>query len=793
MTLLNGMMALGGLAFAVPLAIHLLLRTRLQTVAWGAMQFLEGPAIVNTRRIQWRQWILLLLRCLVPILLALAMARPFLPNWNALQNGAPIAIVIAIDDSLSMMASDVPSSDISTPTAATSTRFAHACRLAQALLASLPDGSDARLLLAGTKPQLLPSQMPKQLITTLESLATNKVPAGALNYRESIAIASTWLTSHDFRDKRLIFFSDFEKSDWSNPSAPETNAITSGTQQHSIASLHCNVGPLSGVPERTIADGATIQREVATGVDPLPIQAIPVRPTHNVFIKSVSHQPMHVCPGTSTTLQIELGFQGERYHETTLSLVTYINSVEVDRRPIAPATQPSLQIPWTPTQVGEHRVRVECLVDDDLKSDNVLSTIMLVSQPVPVLIIYPPGSSDSSPTPDLLRLSLAPFAEGSDQSKNKFAVQTVSTAEWSTGMFRDIQLVLLCGVSELSTEQQHELFQFVSSGKGLIVIPSSRAPIASMQSWQSSRDGGVRIAEIVQRESMASRTFQNNMLDVKKIGIEPLRTLSAVALESIASVSFANRLLFRIDEPENGNVGMQWQDGQAWLLASSLGLGRCIWLGTSLDAGDSNLPSKPAFVPLMQRLCAYASQLDYARTRLEPGDVWSTRVPDNMDSGWIQKPDGSISKVKSEAGGFTFTETRLIGEYLMRGSDDASSVAVTESDEPKASDNRPAESERWERGLAVWNANRESESRLNGLSGQELDQLQASLGYRIERDVTQWEENTSAQPRGREIWTWFWGALLFCLLAESFLAGKTKRMVETSPRKNMLEKAKVAR
>ena len=70
MTLLNGLLALGALAFTIPLAIHLLFRSRFTTLDWGAMHLLDSVIRVNRKRLQITNILLLLMRCLLPILLA---------------------------------------------------------------------------------------------------------------------------------------------------------------------------------------------------------------------------------------------------------------------------------------------------------------------------------------------------------------------------------------------------------------------------------------------------------------------------------------------------------------------------------------------------------------------------------------------------------------------------------------------------------------------------------------------------------------------------------------------------
>ena len=106
MTFLNGLLALGALAFTVPLAIHLLFRSRFRTLEWGAMHLLDSVIRINRRRIQLLHLLLLLLRCLLPVLLALCLARPILTGFQALPGDAPQTLILAIDDSRSMGANE---------------------------------------------------------------------------------------------------------------------------------------------------------------------------------------------------------------------------------------------------------------------------------------------------------------------------------------------------------------------------------------------------------------------------------------------------------------------------------------------------------------------------------------------------------------------------------------------------------------------------------------------------------------------------------------------------------------
>lgn len=90
MSLLNPLLAIGAIAFLVPLLIHIFNRSRFRTVEWGAMHLLESVISQNRKRLQIDQLILLLIRCLIPAVLAICLARPVLTGGGLLGN-APVA------------------------------------------------------------------------------------------------------------------------------------------------------------------------------------------------------------------------------------------------------------------------------------------------------------------------------------------------------------------------------------------------------------------------------------------------------------------------------------------------------------------------------------------------------------------------------------------------------------------------------------------------------------------------------------------------------------------------------
>ena len=88
----------------MPIIIHLLNRRRFKTVSWAAMEFLLRAMRKNRRRLRFEQLLLLATRCLLVLLLGMALARPLGCENSALAKlGRRTSLnVYVIDTSYSM-------------------------------------------------------------------------------------------------------------------------------------------------------------------------------------------------------------------------------------------------------------------------------------------------------------------------------------------------------------------------------------------------------------------------------------------------------------------------------------------------------------------------------------------------------------------------------------------------------------------------------------------------------------------------------------------------------------------
>lgn len=86
MAFVNLSLIFGGLFLAIPIVLHLVMRQRPKQMVFPALRFLQHRRDANRRKMQFRHWLLLALRCLAIALLAAALARPsvhsmMLGNW----------------------------------------------------------------------------------------------------------------------------------------------------------------------------------------------------------------------------------------------------------------------------------------------------------------------------------------------------------------------------------------------------------------------------------------------------------------------------------------------------------------------------------------------------------------------------------------------------------------------------------------------------------------------------------------------------------------------------------------
>ena len=101
MAFVNLSLLLGTLLIGIPIALHLVMRQQPKQLQFPAVRFIRKRHEANRRTLRLRHWILLLLRCLVLALFALALARPSVSssqfgNWIVITALGLLALLLGL-------------------------------------------------------------------------------------------------------------------------------------------------------------------------------------------------------------------------------------------------------------------------------------------------------------------------------------------------------------------------------------------------------------------------------------------------------------------------------------------------------------------------------------------------------------------------------------------------------------------------------------------------------------------------------------------------------------------------
>jgi hypothetical protein len=737
MTFLNAFLALGAAAFTIPLVIHLLNRSKYLTIDWGAMQFLSSALQVNSRRMQWKQWLLLLIRCMIPVLLALAMSRPILQAWRDSGVGSAMSMAIVLDDSLSMQRRDASGSDAGDASVAVR-RFERAVTAARGLLQQLPAGSSAALILGGSPSQMLPEHQPTRLIERLDALKESLSYSGRLDLEQSVDTSVDWLNGSQHPRRQLVVISDFQASQWE---ASERDAV----------------------------------RELARRIEAQPVKIewnwLPilggdaVQEVQDVAVVSLDCVPTLVSPFTDLQVTGTLWNSSKSAVQVPVVLSQGLEELERQSVQIGPEATSVVRFAWKPKSSGDIELRLTLDFDDACVADHHLSTVLRVREPQKVLFIDGDRRNEAMKSEsDFFRLALTPFSLLRGESGDLFAARVVDIGGWKEEDLREFQAVVCCNVRDLNGDQRRWLRAFVEQGNGLVVCLGDQVQIAQTNSWESIQQQGLRPGILSARSEWTGRLGTT---------ATPFFPLSKASMDSLLSTQFEHRYEMEIDD-EQTNIGMAFSDGKPWLISTPIGKGRCVWMLSSCDDADSNLISRPAFVPMVQKLMAYAIQLETSNRVLRPGDAWreswvvdeegpqrtmSLVHPDQSTEEVTLEP--SLESVGAESDGARrflaqMTASRSLGVARASVGKDQRMVSIENSTQ-----------------------DRRRELQMASLSKETVETLAESASAVPVTDADDWVRKAGSSWGGRELWTSFWWGLLVLFLAEMALQ---QAMLPRSPR-----------
>ena len=757
MTFLNALLAFGATAFTIPLLIHLLNRSKYMTIDWGAMQFLESSVKVNSRRVQWKQLLLLLVRCLIPILLALAMARPLLQAWKNSADASPLSLAILIDDSLSMYTLSPSQSALQSAQAnqatnepnrlgSSSSRILQAVAQVRTVLEGLPAGSEAALIWAGKPAQIESEHQPAALLKMklaelIESRAKKNETAGTTDLSEAVTLATQWLDQGTNSKRHLVVLSDFQSSQWNSNTQDLARDLATAFFNRSVPIewSFFQVGK------------ADSQTDASSNAD--------------IALLGIDSIPSHVTPQGKMTISTTLQNYSNQNAVVPVVFMDGLDEVERQSVSVSANSTATIRFQWSPKIAGDSILKVFADWKDSTPQDHALTNVIRAREPASILIIDGDRKQEAMQSEsDFIRLALTPFSLLRGEPGDLFSTRVVTPGGWNEEALRTCEAVICCNVPDFSNDERKWLRNFVEKGGGLLMCLGDKVQAEKLNAWEPLSQGGLRIGKLSTRVAWEG--------EINLTADAPFE-LSRASLDALRSAQFAARHELLVEEPQAIAIA-KFADGLPFLIKTTIGSGKVYWMMSSGDDDDSNLPALPVYLPLVQKLMTSILHWRSGWNQVSPGESWFENL-----SAMTGKTNPLSNDVAS-----LFQDRKSLTVQLPAAS--TRDVPLNEKDtagnEPILFRTIDLGSSRFE-GIAqstlgdrrintavvLSSKDRKVELGRALMSGDELEAFAKDAKANVYRDAQSWIKQENSNPAGKEIWTWFWLGLLILFLAEMFL------------------------
>jgi hypothetical protein len=656
MLFLNAALVVGLAAVSIPIIIHLLNRRSAKVIDWGAMRFLLDSVLTRKRRIQLEEALLMAARCLLVALIALSVARPYVPagshvpwvivlplillgvamaavtvvmwserhlRWKLAGVtallfglcGAAIAterwlnlkrfgtagrrdIALIIDGSTSMTLKN-----------AGTTNFDLALREGEKIITEAPSGTAFSIILGAPVPQ---AKIPQPIVNRgelREALAALKPVHGKMAAFDALSLAVVSLAQGSNPQKEIIALTDAQNVGWDLDKPARWEALRAGfANLRSTPNLIVRQFPLPSSLRNLAISNVRLSRQVIGTDRPVTIEV------------SVTNTGTEAV--TPTGVELKVG--SETMTDPSLSQ-------------LLPGTTATVVFSHQFEKAGTAVVRATVNVEDEMPPDDRWEMVAEVQEKLKVLIV------DGNPAPGFLQragsfaaLALAPgsLLKSPVQTGNASAAPadlvdpevTPITQLPALESFSGTDVVILCDVPGLAPSQARMLSEFVEGGGGLLIAPGSRTASSFYNDWHAT--GG--------RPVLPVRLLEPVVVGPGRDEVRPaLATFSHEALRLVADAKQSDlgslvltrywKLADNVAQEPGVHLGGRLGNGDPFLVSRRLGQGSVILLAASLDADGSNLATRHAFVPLLHEIVYHLASPGGQRLNLPP--AYTINVP----------------------------------------------------------------------------------------------------------------------------------------------------------------------
>lgn len=708
MSFLNPILLFGLAGVSIPILVHLLNRRKFDRVVWAAMRFLRASVERNRRRLRIEDLLLLILRCSLLAVLALALARPAVRAAGGLFGQARVTAVVIVDQSYSMGA-----------TAGAATRFDQAKDAAEQAIDALPADSRVALVLASDVADPVIAEPAADTGVVKNTLRHAKLTDRGSNLYPSVQAAIDILARHTDADRREIYlFTDgqrfaFEQLD---DIAKALDSAKPDVQSHIV---------LLGQPlkQNLAVTNVEMDPRIPAVSEPLPVR---------VTVKNFGD-------AEATSVKVSLKVDGEAPCDEGV----------IDSIPRAQSRGITLFARLSAD--GYHTVTAS-IPADRLPADDTRTIALRAVSKVNVLLVdgKPAGEARDSAV-FFLRNALRPIT--SEQAA-RYVVRctTTSLSDVSTHRLEDYDAVVFADVGELPDPTLQSLPDFVQRGGGLMIFPGEHARLPFYNEVLLRRFG---LLPATLGEPLGDAKAQDRFVTFQSAAKLEHPIVNGVWTDPAREGSPSDAHVYRwfpLKLSDGARAVLNFSDGSPAIAERQIGQGRVVLFASTADTQWTDLPDVAGvWVPLVQRTLAWLIQGQGGALNLPVGGTFvfhpsadvlgraaRLKLPkDGRDSRTIELRDGRPT--------LTFDNTPLGGAYELKIPGEPRSVRFATQPDSR-------------------------ESQIESLNDEQLRRLASVADVIPWTSASQLHDAMLAQHTGSELWLPLAVAALVLALTETFLA-----------------------
>jgi hypothetical protein len=534
-----------GAAVLLPLLIHIFNRQKVKTISFSSLLFLRSLEKTRMRRVKIKEYLLLLIRSLIILLVVAAFARPAIRGGFATKVGAHArtSMVLLLDNSYSMgfETKDGPV-------------FESAKKKAKSILGQLKEGDEASLIEFSSNPRLItpqPTHAFKGLIRYLDEEA--QLSAEKTNVGEALKMAYEIIRDSKNLNREIYLLTDMEKSGW--------------------AGFHPDILPSDDQKTK--------------------LYLVNVSPSdkQNLCIEEISFGPQLIEKGRPFQITAKIA---NYTHQAVRSLLVglYLDGKRVSQTDVDLQKDGKVSVKFNPTveQAGIHTGFFE-LTDDDLLIDNRRYFTFRIPERIPVLLV-----GERERDTHHLGLALNPLnAEDANKKITQHHKSSLSGID-----FNRYDVVILSNLSRLTDVQLTNLERFVQKGGGLFIILGDDIDPDFYAERIIKKFFNLRILDPLKSTTNTSGFFSLERIDTDHPIFQVYRNVEKDQLPMIKFLS-----IFELPQSREVKTIVSFSLGKPALMEKSFGAGKVLLLDAPVDESRADLVVHPFFVPMINRAVEY--------------------------------------------------------------------------------------------------------------------------------------------------------------------------------------------